>query len=279
VWVEGNANLRVEAEDFEDAEDELGGLICEKAGDGEAVMEFDPPSPVRNRTNWTPIEIVSLGYNASAELVDREQPLFSKGRCVVCRTPHGKRTKTQIRLKKIPQTDTFSVRNFLPRIQIFSESFIGLLTEQERLALEFQPIETEGKSRKRFFELVGRPQMRYVGIKGAEYNPTVSRQCPSCRNRTFLMRGLDIPMYSDIQDFLAYQDLPSPLSSVLLVGHEIETASLCMPRSRWLEIRGKSGTKGVCTSKIGIVPEERVKRNPSLPIPQEWQTNLNRILK
>jgi hypothetical protein len=277
VWVESDVDLKVEAEDFDEAEGELGGLICEKTGDGEAVMEFNPPPPAGNRTNWTPIEIVSLGYNASADLVDREQPLFSKGRCTVCRTPHGERTKIQIRLKNIPQSDTFSVRNFLPRIRVFSESFVDLLNEQERLTLEFRPIEIEGKTRKKFFELIGRPQIAYSGIKGSTYDPLVCRQCPLCGTYAFFMRGSDIPM--DIQHFVASEDLPSPLPSVLLLGHGDGTASLCMPRSRWLEIRGKPGTKGVCTSKIGIVPEERVERKPLLPIPEEWQTNFNRISK
>jgi hypothetical protein len=279
VWVESHKDWQVDVADFDDAEDRLCELICDKTGDPEAVLDFDPLPPVVNRTNWTPIEIVSLDYNASADLVDREQPLFSKGRCVVCRTPRGDRTTAPIQLKNIPHGDSFSVRNFRPFIQIFSESFVSLLTSQERAVLRFQPVKIEGKSRKKFYELTGKTQIHFVGIKDATYNPICSFRCPLCDTRSFLMQGPDIPMYSEIQNFVAVRDLPSPLPSVLLVGKNDDGVKLCMPRHRWLEIRGKPGTKRIPTSKIGIVPAKRVDRNPILPIPKEWQVKFKKFKK
>jgi hypothetical protein len=271
IWLEKDQTLLAQSTDFEEAQDQLCELICERFGDGEAVLELNPPPPVTESVNWHKHGIVRLGYNAHAELLNRDERFFAEGRCPRCNTPRGARTDNPLHLKKLPPADTFVVSNFIPTIQLFSESFLSLLTQKEKAVLQFQPVKVEGSTRRRFFELVGNPSLIYVGIKNATFVPPISRRCPLCGFRSFLMKGPDIPMFSYMQDFVAEGDLPTPLPSVFLAGSVKNEVALCLPRQRWLEMRGKPGTKGIPTSRIGVVPASRVERNLDLPVPLDWQ--------
>jgi hypothetical protein len=62
-------------------------------------------------------------------------------------------------------------------ISFYSERFLALLRPGERKRLEFRPIQRAGRSRKQFFELIGKPAVPYVFVKGFK---AAGWECGSC---------------------------------------------------------------------------------------------------
>lgn len=70
--------------------------------------------------------------------------------------------------------------------------------------------------------------------------------------------------YDDFAAVICRSDLPSPAPPCFFVGSPIDTR-LCIPRDRWEQLRGRPGTRKLLSSRLAVVDESRIERNPDLP--------------
>ncbi len=278
LWVKSRPHVRAKGKTLTEAEDAFLEAIRENGGAFHAVMEFIPPLPRSERDQkYTTPEIYSLcgdesfstdepkriPFETEPERDDREawyDLFFTAPCCRGCFAPQGprnsRRLMTTSRLKNYDGAFA-SFAGASPRA--FSETFLELLTAEERRGLRFQLIVRPKKSRKFFFELVGPEGPLPVAVEGMEL---AGWQCKQCGRRVF---GPEYDRNNLIHDFVAMSDLPKPLPSVFTIGPHYRL-QLCMTAERWATLVGKPGTRGIVSQLVGVVPDDEVVREPELPL-------------
>lgn len=224
-------------------------MICLKLGDGEAVLEFDPPPPEPDfLKKYGEPEIYEISGNDSADPTrPPQQGLYTNGQCPACTRVWGKRTQTPAILKYLPTASDGAVGPIIG--PIFSTAFLNLLAADERASLSLQPVTSLNKTKKLFYEVVGNPIAWFVGLSGF---PGRGEPCRHCGYHGFICLK-----DNKIYQFLAKEDLPSPTPSCFVVTGGL-SPSLCMTGERWRDIRRKPGTKNLVSSRIFIVPAPEV---------------------
>ncbi|HEX5399744.1 MAG TPA: hypothetical protein VFY06_11935 [Verrucomicrobiae bacterium] len=264
LWVLSRPEVCVEAKDFENGYDDLADEICGAFGDGEAILEFEPAPPVaRTSKRYICPDIVLLGYYRSADGPWGRAGVFSKGYCPHCAMGMGERTDLPAIIEKAEPHDVLGLRtgNYGTTLRLFSADFLKLLTKQECASLSLLETDNRSNVRKTFYELRGKPQAGYVSFRGAKYNKLSCWHCPYCGYRNLHPKH---PLLGfDVSRFIATADLPNPPRSCFIIGEGVNL-DLVMTRERWMQIRGKPGTKGVDPIKIGIIPDSELVRNPKL---------------
>jgi hypothetical protein len=121
---------------LEESREWLHDQICESFGDGEAVLEFDPPLPVpASPSNAPPLVVVSGGNSSpdrfKAATVQMCQELYSAGLCPTCGGGKGVRTNRPwfIGYMKSDTDAAFTGYPVGDRL-LFSERFLSLLTKK-----------------------------------------------------------------------------------------------------------------------------------------------------
>jgi len=250
LWLTEKPECSITADSFEGAKESLWELICLKYGDGEAVLEFDVPPPESELlAQYSEPEIVSISGNDSAEPIrPLQEGLFEKGHCPVCRRQWGGRTKMVAEFQYLPTVSDGAVSS---DGMYFSSDFLDLLTPVELDNLAFQPVKTLNKTKKVFYELVGKPIARYVGLTG--FPGKRGEPCHHCGYAGFTN------LYKNkLFCFLAKSDINSNLTCFVVTGGL--RLNLCMTGERWRQIRGKRGAKNCVSSQIYIIPESEAIR-------------------
>ena len=139
------------------------------------------------------------------------------------------------------------------RLQIFSESFLALLSDEERSALNVRPVQRAKPGMKRYLEILGPSIARTVGVRGLP--GLLRRKCKTCGTccLTYLIG-------SEMFTFLALGDLPSPLPSVFVIEDENHWLDLCMTRQRFSELRLWQRHGGCNRPKSHVAPDREVIR-------------------
>lgn len=280
LWVKGRREISGSGETFEVAHDALIDAIMETARDLDAVLpivpEFDPPLPPPSFAEQflspelyfiSGDALFELNRPAKAEVESAESraaylpTLFSGGVCPACNHPRGERTDVVLRVDNAPQrVDAGWVRApFYTHIRLFSERFLDLLASRERKY--FRPIQMPPRSRRRFFELCGRPDVPLVGVRELESD---GLECTECGHRAIRVihpwlreGGLHLA------EFVCANDLPASQNGAFTVGFGNDL-NLCVRRERWNELRARTGARGVMSQRLGVVSAADCDRSPRI---------------
>ena len=277
MWLKSNPNVRSSGTTYDKATEALVEAIQDAGGAMHAVLEFDPPlTPPANIQQFLTPSIVQIwgdeifeqagprrsGSFANAKERDAhlawDDAHYEGGCCKRCRNPLGKRTDKTLELSYV-RSDYGG--GFVPikggKSYVFSEQFLSLLTDSERASLELRKVIRSKRSRIAYYELIGPSGPPFVGLKSIP--PHSGWVCDDCGYRCFgnLREGFDL------RDFIAAEDLPNPLPSIFTIGTQ-PGVELVATSERWAELVGQKGTQGMLSESIGVVPPNRLDRNPSL---------------
>lgn len=184
--------------------------------------------------------------------------------CPSCRHGRGERTEVAMRVDNAPRrVDAGWIRaaGFHDHIRLFSERFLKLLTTEERAHLEFRPITMPPGARREFYELRGRPDVPFVGVRGMDAD---GLECVECGHRS--LRVLDPRLMDEglhLTRFVCAEDLPKSLATCFTVGGG-NNLELCVGRERWDALRGHPHARGIMSERLGVVPESECERSPRI---------------
>jgi len=250
--LKNDPDVKVTASDLDAAEEQMWELLCEKFGDGEAVLEYVTPPPRKEaefiKHYGAPHLVVVSGNEYVGKLVN-ETEFHPKGYCRDCRHPHETAPNVTPEYDWLPSSDGA----LSPTDNFFSEDFLSLLTTAERSCLKLEPVRGPKAKGKRFFRLTGEPVVNFVGVPGFEGLSVY--QCQRCKRLLHICYLRNCQLFR----FVAGGDLPKPLPDIFSVGWEGDL-SLCMTRRRYAQLIGKPGTRKITTSRIWVVPDDRFVR-------------------
>ena len=259
VWAKRGARLtlalkddpkiKVSAPELDEAEEKMWELLCEKFGDGEAVLQYVTPPPVAATefaARYGRPHLVIVSGNDSMGGLLNEKEVHPKGYCRDCRDPLVT-TKVTPEYDYVPPSDG-AVGGF------FSADFLSLLTKKEKEGLQLVPVVGPKRARKSFFKLTGAAVADFVGVPGFE--GLCLDRCRRCKRALTLMYLRNNKLYR----FLALNDLPTPPPAVFVVGRE-GNISLCVTRERFSQLLGKPGARNITSSRVWVVPDERFIRS------------------
>lgn len=273
LWTKEAPNVRVTGATYAEAEERLISAVQDHGGAMVVVMEFIPPLPadVREARYCTPELYLVCGddrfetdeprvqaFATKKEIearLDWLDQFFSVPVCRQCKRATGPRSDRPITLTYAPSKGDGAFGSLGgTSIQIVSEEFVELLTDEERGRIQLRA--TERKGRRRFYEITGPSGPTHVAVAGLAIT---GWRCKGCRQSRFGYWGDGLK----ITNFVAAADLPSPLPCIFTVGSAPEIA-LCVTGVRWAQMLGKKGTRGFVSRRLGIVPPNEVIREPSL---------------
>jgi hypothetical protein len=254
--------LRAEAKDFLEASEALSQAICTRTGDGEAILEFDPLPPKEATLRvWARPEIFVLGYNEHVSSNLLEPGMYSGARCPKCGFSRGRRTNIPIVLKDHPKADIFRAAESRPPVLLCSQKVADLLVSRLKAdGLRLGAATTEGKSKKRYFEIGGEPIIPLVTFRDAVYNPITNWRCTVCHRRSLYPSHRRL-WGTEIQYFVSFADLPTPLPEIFVAGSREDGIQICITGALIGELRRHS-IKGLITSPLGIVHPPDLRRDP-----------------
>jgi hypothetical protein len=270
VWVTNCPTLVADGDSFQLADEELSAVITEATGDGESKHEYEPPPPVPALPGLVR-RLARVSGESRARIVNADA-LFSGGMCSECTQPRGERTQAPLVLESVESGVDGGLAKIGPgkgpSPHFFSESFLMLLSVEERALFEWRTVERQGRGKKTYYELVSCrvrvPSTALAGVVETLWGvPTIMRfakvwTCGTCgySNDPLYVLPQGLPYW-----YVAVDDLPDPLPTCFAVGHPSDPG-LCFTRERWGEIVGRPGTRSVASSDVGVVGPTLVDRHP-----------------
>jgi hypothetical protein len=253
LWLNDRPDISTEDESFRAAEEKIWELICLKLGDGEAVLELDPAPPVNSLLQgYESPAIVLVSGNDTVDAPRQTLGLFTNDYCPACTRAWGKRTNLELEVQSLPAKSDGVCCVSIPAIgHIFSEAFLGLLTERERSQFTLLKVNSKKPSKRVFFELISKPAAQFVGLSGLPGFNT--HPCTHCgyQPESHLFEN-------KIYNFVASEGLPTPIPNVFSVGHR--GAAVCMTADHWQGLRGKVGTRNLVARQIYVIPKNKAQR-------------------
>jgi hypothetical protein len=251
VFVRNHGEWSAQGDTFEEAVAKLEEIIGAATGDGEVQLEFVEGKP--GAPEPSDLAYVSVCGTICYGL-ERQPNLYEGGYCEACGNPIGARTRERRIVTQLPAGDAGLNIGWNP---IFSESFISLLRPEERQQLDFLEIIPPRRSRRAFYELVGRSISEFVARRGAS---TSAGQCARC--------GYKSIYYVCNQQMVRYIPLEifhQPLPLCLAAGRDGAMA-LCLQVCRWREMVGRSGARQMRSDPVFLLPEAEIDRSPHLRV-------------
>jgi hypothetical protein len=266
VSLKADASVKVSAPELDEAEEKMWELLCEKFGDGEAVLQYETPPPVaatQFATRYGKPHLVTVSVNDGMGRLVNEKEVHPKGYCADCRMPLEIASGATPEYDYVPSSDGAVMTEGL----FFSENFLSLLSNEEKAGLKLLPVKGPARAKKRFFMLTGMPVADYVGVPGFE--GLLLHQCRRCKGRLSIGYLRNSKMYH----FLALKDLPKLLPTVFAIGRE-GNVSLCMTQERFSQLLDQPGTRNLTSRRIWVVPDDRFVRTINTrnhPLASRWE--------
>ena len=275
-WVKSRPRISGEGDNYEDAANELQDAVGATLGVVTASFEFDPPLPKTElQAQFSTPELYCFAGSCNPFDVPRHEPIddresvvlnadsfFQSPVCRKCYGPTGPRSERPLVVDFVDFSDDAAFRGVaevcqrpIGNVHIFSERFLKVLTTEEKKRLQFREVERTRRSRIKFYELLGPPGLRTVGVSGLRAG---GWYCGGCGYRCFGYWVEDL----NIRDFVAKRDLPKPMPSLFTIGDPPEII-LCGTMARWRKLLGK-GVRGLGTRPLGVVPDSRLVRVPKV---------------
>ncbi|MCG8312463.1 MAG: hypothetical protein MI976_04545 [Pseudomonadales bacterium] len=267
VYLDSDKTIKGVDIDFETACDELCLALCERFGDGEAVLnllrEAPQPSGVAKYANPA---LVTLGWNETANVSERQDSLFVGGYCAECRAGIGARSEVPLEVDSLPKGNIGSLNQIMFSPLLLSEGFLSLLSESEKTKLGLQQIICTRNKKRKFYEVKGKPSLKQVGAKGGKYYSLSSWECRLCGHKSFSCTHPEMPDNYKYTNFISVTDLPEDNSEVFVIEDNIGRKTVCMSIARWRQISEDKYAKGILADRIYVLPEEQVEREPEVKI-------------
>lgn len=252
IALKRNRSLKVSAPELDEAKEKMWDLLCEKFGDGEAVLEYETPPPedaAEFQAKYGSPHLVTVSGNDGVGRLINERAVYPKGHCRTCGRYWPPMSSIEPETTSLPTSDgAVSSRG-----DFFSEAFLSLLTTKERARLKLTPVHGPKTARKRFFRLDGKVCAHFVRVPAFEARPI--GRCPKCKRPFALLHHYNNKLYR----FLALQDLPKPLPQVFVAG-DAGGVYLCLTRARFDKLRGRQGTRDIMSSRVWVVPNDHFAR-------------------
>src|ERR1051325_7992877 len=228
-WEIRDPMLRANARSTRDLMDALGRVIEERYDDQEAALNFDPPLSDDGDPAWFADGFVNLTWNAWFKFRPSAKTAYT-GRCERCGGGIGPRSSNPLIIDEMtgPTDGPFSPQSNEPlpngnmpaHLIIFSEGFLGLLTNEERSTFQIRPVKYEGKQRNPFFEVIPHRLLRSGVIKGLEAD---GWRCDRCQRRSF-SNGSALGWGVQV---ICKQDLPSSGPKFFFAGDHTDVNLFC----------------------------------------------------
>lgn len=259
VWVKSNPDLSAEGASLSDADERLWSKICERFGDGENCRDYDPPFPrAADTERYFANELVTLIGNTRAEKVGPLKDLFSEGVCPACGSGLGNRTETPLSVGFIESGyDSAFFSLGATGFSLYSEDFVELLGHSETAGFDWRIVHRGKRARKNFYELASQCIRPWVAKRGWELS---GWQCERCGQRVFGHWGKECAFTRAISS--------KSVPHASLIDYEVGSrsgAEVCVRRSKWREMAGKLGAKGIVAQDLAVLPVEESNENPELP--------------
>jgi len=279
LWVKNRPTVSAEGASLDEANQRLWDAICGAFGDGEAVTEFAPPRPADPDTSWyRRAAVVAINCNSRADVASFES-YFVGGYCPDCGIPRGLRNQRPLIVDRIEAgVDGAFAAVPLPLLQgrpspsaaLFSEDFLGLLSAAEMASLTWRGVERrQPRARKVFYELVySAVHVAEVGVRGVP-SKFGGWRCRTCGLADIGMFYFPYRPHSP-HNWISIEDLPRPSPMCFTISRG-KGLTLCMSRSRWEGLVGKTGTRGLASSEVGVVDRDRVQVPAELPFLDDLQ--------
>ncbi|ODU44957.1 hypothetical protein [uncultured Aquimonas sp.] len=265
AWLRDRPSLSVEAEDREEAEEELGMQVMEWNGDGEACFEWEI------HDNALINEYRSLSYNDSVEVLNPREELFAQGVCGRCGSGIGSRNEVAAVLARSPMSDIFCLerpfpKDIYPTRTCVSERFLELLSADEVARLEPRAVVAPPRVRMRYYEICGKPVAQARALVGCPFLNQVhqSWQCTACGQHAFMQAT----PHKSGTIILSEQDLGSQSGEMFLYckGGTRGPAPV-FSLTRWKALQQAAGKrlKGLLSGPALVVPEALCMKELDLP--------------
>ncbi|THB65164.1 MAG: hypothetical protein D6E12_13285, partial [Desulfovibrio sp.] len=160
------------------------------------------------------------------------------------------RTDVEAEFTTLPSSDGGASHGCGP---LYSEGFVSRLNEEERQGLVFRPVHGESEQNQSFLELVGDPVLEFVGLEG--FPGRIGGHCQEC--------GLTSFTYIHdwkVLNFIAKQDLPSPLPQVFAVQDDLGGTRLAMTQERYLELRPGPNMDQMFSTPLMVLTDNILRR-------------------
>jgi len=258
VWLTAEPKLGAEADSFSEADEKLWSVLCDRFVDGENFREYEPPPPAsKNDEGYLADGLVTLVGNSAAERIGPVKPLFTNGLCKECGAGLGERTDAVLEVGFIESgfDSTFIIRSGLS-FYLYSEDFLSLLKPDELARFVWRSVRRNKGARKAFYECVGLEAVPFVAIRNQAFS---GWECGECGHRVY---GISRKGFSFSQA-VSSANLNQPILSCFPVGPRFG-AQVCATRDRWLQIRGRPGTRGIVPGPLGVVRPSEADSSPPL---------------
>ena len=255
-------SISVTAPTLQEAEEEMVGIICERFGDGEAVIDYETPLPKDIfPARYAKPELYRIDPNDSTHSRGDPAAYFKGGRCRGCGNRlYANRTETPAAYDWLPSNSDGAL-DWQQTGHLFSGEFLRLLPDQDRINLAFRMVDYQGKKRiqKEFHELIGNPILDLVASNRIPV--TNAFRCREC-GFTQLIHIL----HGKMVDCIAKSDLPSPCPDVFAVRTVCGSVRLCATGSFWRRVQGGKGTKNLMGIQVCVLGDNETVRSPSIPL-------------
>ena len=261
LWVAARPTIRGVGPTAEAAFDDLCRRINADFGDYSPEFDFDPPLPtVPLPAGIDKTHYVSLWSHGGLGLRNPPRTLFNGLDCEVCKYNQPAR-RTDVPLSADPTADS-AIGDVGPHqrdgwCMSLATALIDQLTDAERQAFTQRPIVVPPRSRRKCVEVVPNHLVPVCGVRGVEV--TMGVRCEACGFQTF-SHGNAIKWLKSV----CRSDLPDPIPTLFFVG-TFAGYSLCMARSRWLELKRLPGMSKWTSKPLLVVDEANCLRDPPLP--------------
>ncbi len=272
VFLEDDQKVKGVDIDFETASEELCLNICEKFGDGEAVLKFSRQPPVPSGVSrYANPAIVTLGWNESIGGPKWQDKLFEGGYCKACRVGLGERTHTPLELSSLPRGLIGSFDQIMYSPVLLSQELLDCFSDAEKDRLGLIPTLVSKKTDRKFYEVNGGPLLKQVGVKGVNYDTLASWECGVCGHKSFSCSHPEMPDSFEYTNFCAKSDLPEEIDSAFVIQDNVGRKMVCMSLKHWKKINKIKKLKGVLADRLFVLPDEQIERDPAVRI--EAQAN------
>jgi hypothetical protein len=264
-WADKRPKIRVETMTISEMEDYLADEVRHAFNDVEGIVEFDPPLPGSVDTaSLFKDGLLTLSPGSHFRFMEADK-LFD-GICNRCKSPIGKRSKSEIFVKSIWPGDTsFSWDSRISgHLDIVSDRFLALLTTAELSRFNLRPVIFAKARRKKFFELLPKKFVQPCGVKG--WKPS-GWYCDLCKCQIF---NYWEQLGSNISRVVRRSDLGRSIPSMFAVGIPGKY-NLCVNRQRWKELRKNRATFGMSSTPLAVITDAQAEARPPLP---EYNTRL-----